>query len=191
MVVYIKITSSKVTGFRNSSCYWSCAILVGVSGSHPVEAVALSLGVEVARSFWCCLWRISLSKRSEPITHFGFHTWCPYRMVAYTLEYISWSYCFESQFISSSYTTVLTHFYGAVFYVITICFIVVYVLLYFIVNAEFLCSLYIYCTQSEMTIKIINQSSSNLNDNWLYECPRNKLKLNMNEIPFVTICVSL
>ena len=73
----------------------------------------------------------TLSKRSEPITHFDFDTWCPYRMVADILKKNPSLCCFKSQLICSTYITILRHVYVAVFYVITICFMVVYVFLYF------------------------------------------------------------
>ena len=45
IAMYIKMTW-KVTDFRSSSRYWPWGILVGVSESHPAEAVALLLGGE-------------------------------------------------------------------------------------------------------------------------------------------------
>ena len=104
---------------------------VWVSQSLPLRHRSNAY-VEVTRwKFWCCLWHISLSKRLETITQFDFDTWCPDRMVACILKYISWLHCFKSQSIFSTYTTILTHIYGAVFYVITICFMVVYVFFVF------------------------------------------------------------
>ena len=106
---------------------------VCVSSSLPLRH-RRNLYVEVARwKVWCCLWHISLSKRSEPITHFDFDSWCPSHtswMLVYWNKFLGYIISSRKLF-SVRKRLFLTHVYDAVFHVITICFMDVYVLLYF------------------------------------------------------------
>ena len=101
---FVYSSFDKRSKFHSPPSYPPGVGVVVIASASPQQRLRRSDAVEVSVFFMT-----HIVQAIGTITQFDFETWCPNRMVAYILKYISLLNCFKSQSIFSTYTTIFTH----------------------------------------------------------------------------------